>query len=215
MLTCLPLFSLTKKELTLKQLFIDTETTGLDPQKHEIWQVSCLLEIDGVEKGRFNSLMQPSGEIDPSVPNFDTALNPQAIEKYPLSRAAYDKFTQFLNKYVNRFDKNDKLFFLAYNSPFDAKFTNAWSLKTDWVRAWCEKNDSFRYAYGCYFWWPDICIMRLACEKLAGEREKLQDFKLGTVASYLGVEFDEVEAHDALYDIEKTREVYKKLKELK
>ncbi len=51
--------------------------------------------------------------------------------------------------------------------------------------------------------------MVLASNKLKNERHKLENFKLSTVAKYLGVNVDETKLHDAYYDIYLTKEVYR------
>ena len=109
-----------------------------------------------------------------------------------------DKFTQILRSYIDPFDKKDKFFFYAYNSPFDSGFLRSF---------FTQMGDKF---YGSFFWTPDICIMRLVGEKLLEKRAMFENFKLGTVCREVGIPFDETEAHDAMYDIKKTYELYKK-----
>ena len=54
--------------------------------------------------------------------------------------------------------------------------------------------------------------MVLASFYLRKERAKLVDFKLKTVAQYLGIEIDESKLHDAEYDIYLTIEIFKILR---
>lgn len=56
-------------------------------------------------------------------------------------------------------------------------------------------------------------IHQLAGILLRNERNdpKLPDFKLLTVCKYLGIPVDETKLHDALYDIELTRELFLEL----
>jgi len=51
--------------------------------------------------------------------------------------------------------------------------------------------------------------MVLAAEHLKERRGLMADFKLKTVAQFLGIEIDESKLHDAVYDIKLTREIYK------
>lgn len=44
----------------MKLLFFDLETTGVNPGKNGIHQISGMIEIDGVEKEHFNFHVQPN-----------------------------------------------------------------------------------------------------------------------------------------------------------
>jgi len=46
-------------------------------------------------------------------------------------------------------------------------------------------------------------------------RSQFPNFKLMTVAKYIGIEVDESRAHDAMYDIEVTKEILKRIVEAK
>jgi len=56
--------------------------------------------------------------------------------------------------------------------------------------------------------------MGLACEKLLPYRAAMENFQLMTVARALKVDVDTSKAHDSLYDIEITKQVYDKLKQI-
>lgn len=45
----------------MKILWIDTETTGLDPDKHGIIQLAMIVDIDGQIKGKEIFTMCPTG----------------------------------------------------------------------------------------------------------------------------------------------------------
>jgi DNA polymerase-3 subunit epsilon len=51
--------------------------------------------------------------------------------------------------------------------------------------------------------------MVLASEYLLEKRVAMENFKLMTVARAVGIEIDESKLHDAQYDIELTRTIYK------
>ncbi len=51
-------------------------------------------------------------------------------------------------------------------------------------------------------------VSTFAAFGLMRRRSSLNNFKLATVAKVLGLEFDEASMHDALYDIELTRELF-------
>ena len=54
-----------------KLIFIDTETTGLNPEKHSIVQCAGIIVIDGEEKFRFNL---------PICPRQGTRADPEALK---------------------------------------------------------------------------------------------------------------------------------------
>jgi len=43
------------------------------------------------------------------------------------------------------------------------------------------------------------------------QRPSMPNFKLMTVAKHIGLDIDESKAYDAIYDVEITREIFKKL----
>ena len=105
-----------------------------------------------------------------------------------------------MGKYIEKFDRNDKFHFIAYNANFDDNFMRSFFKKN---------NDNY---YGSWFYWPPLDVANLAGAYLANSRSKMINFKLMTVANFLGFEADSGKAHDALYDIETTIKVFDYLK---
>lgn len=186
----------------VKQLFLDLETTGTDPQAHGVWQIAGHIVIDDEEKERFNLLCQPfPGQMVSQEAMVATGTSVEALRKLPAAKDAFTVLLRTLAKYVGKYDRYDKLTVIGYNARFD----------TDFLRKWFENNgDSY---YGSWFWHPPVDVMNLAmfhlhrCRgglRLSGS---LEDFKQSSVASYLGVEFDGP-AHDADNDVGVTRKLY-------
>jgi DNA polymerase-3 subunit epsilon len=108
-----------------------------------------------------------------------------------------------LSKYVDRYDKKDKFFLVGYNNTsFDNNFLRAWFV---------QNNDNY---YGSWFWPNTIDVYVLATQKFMKERGDMNDFKLKTVCRHAGISVDESKIHDAIYDIEITRALYKKVIDL-
>ncbi len=104
-----------------------------------------------------------------------------------------------MDGFVDRYDKNDKFYFVGYNAKFDA----------DHLRAWFQKNkDDY---FGSWFWNPPLDVMSFAAFGLMRRRASLRNFQLLTVAEALGIATDKDNAHDALYDVELTRNVFQLL----
>jgi DNA polymerase-3 subunit epsilon len=107
---------------------------------------------------------------------------------------------EILATYVDRYDKNDKFWLIGFVSFFDDKF----------LRAFFERMGDIYY--GSWFFYPIIDLCTIAGYKLMHERTKLENFKLGAVAKFLGLEVDEEKQHNALYDAHLARNLYYKLR---
>lgn len=182
--------------MSIKRAFIDTETTGTK-WSSGIHQLALIIEVDGEVEHEETFEINP----DPKCTIEDAALavSGKSREQMVASQLEYDFFRDFQRKlaaFVNKYDKTDKLHFTAYNAKFD----------DDRLRDLFNRQGD-RY-YGSMFWNPVDCVMIRAGHKLQAIRHTLPDFKLVTVAKHFGIEWDESSAHDALYDIRKTRELF-------
>lgn len=184
----------------MKLAYTDVETTGLDPISCAIWQLSGIIEIDGVIEEKFNILMRPNMDQNINLGALEaTKASLDKIVKGDLSQfEGYNLFISILDKYINKYDKTDKFFMVGYNNhSFDSAF----------VRQFMKMHDN--PYYGSYFWHPGIDVMLIAAYAALKQRSNLPDFKLLTVAKSLGIEVIEEKAHDATYDIEVTRDMFK------
>jgi DNA polymerase-3 subunit epsilon len=185
----------------MKCVYIDVETGGVDPRTCAMLQIAMVVEIHGDVQEKYESKIAPF----PDDEIYDKALEvnnftKEQIKEFPPPGEVYGAITDIFKRYVNRYSKQDKFFFIGYNShAFDMPF----------VRKFFEKNND-KY-FGSWFFYPSIDIMILAAQSLRTQRNQMLNFKLGTVAQALGVSPDPTKLHDALYDIELTREVYKRL----
>ncbi len=181
----------------MKLLFVDVETTGISAYKNGIVQLSGIIDIDGEIIEDFNFKVAPfkTDIINPKAMEVN-GLDMHEVKTFDDPVEVHTKFCNILSSYVNKYDKQDKLSFIAYNSSFDE----------DHIRSWFKKNkDSF---FGSYFWWPSICVAKMAAQKYLPTRSSFPDFKLMTVAKNVGIEVDVTKVHDAKYDIEMTRDLY-------
>lgn len=193
-----------------KLLYFDLETCGLIPGTHCPHQIAMIIEIDGVEKERIELKMRPN----PGSPVSPEALavghvTIQQLREYPLSQHdGYLHLCAVLGQYVSKFDKSDKFHLVGYNNrSFDDQFLRA---------LWTGCNDVY---FGSWFWADSIDCLVLASNDIANKktpagspvRSTLPNFKLSTVAAYYGVSIDESRLHDALYDVEITREIYNRI----
>ena len=182
----------------MKLVFFDLETTGTNPGKHGIHQISGQIVIDGVIKETFDFHVQPN----PKALIEDEALKVgnvtcEQILAYPPMQQVYQEFVSMLGKYVDKFNKKDKFFLVGYNNAaFDNQFLRGFFLQNGdvYFRSW--------------FWANSIDVMVLASAYLATRRPDMENFKLSTVARTLGVDVQSESLHDAMYDIELTKAVF-------
>lgn len=195
-------FKITKPKYKMRQsvikLFFDFETTGLDWLKNAIHQMYFEIEVDGVIKEKVELKVRPHVLAIIEKSALDIAgVTEDEIMQYPPMEDVYNKLIKILSKYVNRFDKKDKMFLVGYNNKAFDDFFFRQFFKLN--------NDPY---YGSWFWSHSLDVMCTATEYLLERRPNMINFKLKTVAKELGIDVDEEKLHDAAYDCELTRMVY-------
>lgn len=186
----------------MKAIYFDLETTGVKFWKNSIHQLSGIIEIDGKTEKTFNIKMQPY----PDAIIEDEALAIGGITREDLKSYipfgnAYREFVKEITPFVDKFDKKDKFHLIGYNNAsFDNQFLRAFFV---------QNKDNY---FGSWFWSDSIDVMVLASNYLKDKRSELENFKLATVAKFLGIEVDERQTHDALYDIQLTKSIHEIVK---
>ena len=181
-----------------KLIFYDTETTGTNYMKHSIIELSGIVEIDGKVRETFDLKVRPHDRavVEPAA----LQANGHRIEdlpSYPPMEESHGDFIRMVNRYVDKYDKQDKFFLVGYNNRgFDDNFLRM-------LFTLC--GDKF---FGAYFWPDTIDVMVLASRHLMGVRHTMPSFKLHRVAKTLGIDVDDSRLHEALYDSTLTREIY-------
>ena len=182
----------------MKLFFYDLETTGTNPARHGIHQISGKIVIDGKEMETFDYHVQPNpkAQIEPKALEVGGVTEEQ-IKAYPPMWEVYPQITGMLGKYVDKFNRADKFHLVGYNNRgFDDQFFRGFFLQND---------DNY---FGSWFWADSIDVMVLASAYLAPIRHTLKDFKLATVAQALGIDTTAGKLHDASFDIDVTEQVY-------
>jgi len=125
------------------------------------------------------------------------------VMQYQPFEDGYKQLVGILNKYVDRFAKDDKFHMAGYNcQAFDGQFLRGLFLQND---------DNY---FGSWFWPNTIDVYVIAGEYFMTERHTFKDFKLKTVAARLNIPVDETRLHDGDYDIELTQQIYYRVKGL-
>ena len=187
----------------MKILYFDLETTGLNPDRNAIHQLAGYVEINGEIKQRFDFKIKP---------HFNAVIDDKALEisgktkaevmAYPESKVVFGEFKRLLNQYADPYNTKDKFFLCGYNNAsFDNQF----------LRSFFKVNgDNY---FGSWFWSNSLDVMVLSTQYLMSKRIEMPDFKLVSVAKAMGLDVDVTKAHDGLYDIELTYQIYKKIHE--
>jgi DNA polymerase-3 subunit epsilon len=105
----------------MRQVFLDTETTGLEPELgHRIIEIGCIEMIDRRFTGReFHVYINPRRKVDEEAANVHGISDDFLLDK-PFFEDIADDFMTFLAGP----DGGDKAELLAHNAPFDMKFIN-------------------------------------------------------------------------------------------
>lgn len=182
----------------MKLLFFDLETTGTNPGKNGIHQISGEIVIDGTSKEKFDFKVQPNPKCLIEQQALDVAgVTREQVLAYPPMGEIYNQFVAMLGKYVDKYKKTDKFFLVGYNNAsFDNQFLRGFFL---------QNNDQY---FGSWFWSNSIDVMVLASNKLVERRAEMENFKLSTVAKFLGIQVSEDSLHDAFYDIYLTKAIF-------
>ena len=181
-----------------KLVWIDGETTGLDSLQNDIITLSIIIEINGQIEDKLNLEMQPFNYQ--SITDEALRINGMSIEqikKFPQPHEAHKKIVKLFEKYINRFDKNDKLTPCGYNVGFDVDFL---------FKLFQKCGDPYCGSYIDYHK-LDIASIVLFF-KIQGYFPDLEGYKLVDVCKALNIELD---AHKAEADIVATRQIYYKL----
>lgn len=176
-----------------KVFYFDVETTGLDCTKHSIVQLAYIVEknFNVFEAG--NLLIRPFAH-DP-IDSEALAIHKRTKEEvlsYPEPAVVYRDLCEIFNKYIDKYDKNDKFYPAGFNVGFDLDFLSAFfkAMGDNYLGSFLnwKRLDPLPFLYNMDF---------------SGELE-LPNYKLETVCKHYGIDLI---AHDALSDIRATRKL--------
>jgi len=186
--------------MSVIKIFYDLETTGLDYHKAGIHQISGAVEVDGEIVREFNWKCKPfsGAKISPDA-LLKCNVTEEQIKAYELTEAkVHKKLKAMLSRYINQYDRKIKGFLCGYNNA---------SFDDDFLRELFERQgDPY---FGAWFWADALDVRVLAAQYLQDRRAGMPNFQLKTVAAELGIDVEAERLHDAEYDIELTREVYR------
>ena len=193
--------------MSKKVLWIDLETTGLEPLRHAIIELAALAEIDGEIVEEIDLKMRPLAKHKVDSEALETIFRTEAeIRTYPHQADQYRAFEEFLTRYINRYEKLDKFILAGYNiNTFDEPFLRQLFLDN----AADRKARKYGGYFGSWFFWPKRDVQTYLAEHLTENGLRLPNYKLATVCEYFNIP---ITAHDALSDIQATRTLYSVLR---
>jgi len=187
----------------MKFFWVDTETTGLDPVKNGIIQIAGMMYVDGKKVESFNLKCKPhpDDEIEDEALKKNNTTR-EEIEAYPDPSDVYYELDDMLGKHVNRFDKMDKFFAAGKNVRFDLNFLHQFFLKNGkpHPKQDCMGNPFFfSYVNSATFEVESLAMLY----ELKKGKKLFSSYKLQALCDAMDVPL--INAHDALADIQATR----------
>ncbi len=180
-----------------KVIWIDVETTGLNPDVHGLVEVGYIIEIDGeeIEKEVF--------KINPLTYSREVEIDSKALEingkslydlkSYEDSNRVLELFLYSIGKHIDKTDKKDKFVIKGYNVGFDINFLMAWFKDCN--------NDYF----GAWFSYKEIDVFALVKVLKDQNMFETENDKLLTICKHFDIGLN---AHNALDDIVATKKLY-------
>jgi len=133
----------------MKIFWFDTETTGLDPHRCGIHQISGLVEINGSIAEEFNLHLNPLPcTVEPRALAV-SGKTEKVMEDSPPFTEGYKTLKKIFERYIDKFDKEDKFFVGGYNVRFDIDFLAvAWkrTIQNIVVKASPKQEQSYQAA---------------------------------------------------------------------
>ena len=182
-----------------KILWLDCETTGVDPVKNDIWQFAYLIEYDGEIVDGENMYIRPFDMA--TITEKAMIIGGTSIDKLGeielSTQQAVANIKARWSKYIDKYDRNDKFVMAGYWVHFDNNF----------LRQTFKKGGD-KYGIGSWCFSPCIDVASFVAVAVAKHGFRFPNYKLETVCDRLGIAID---AHDALSDIQATRTLYQAL----
>ena len=136
------------------------------------------MDIDGQEAERFDIRLAPNPAATIEQEALDVAgVTLEQVQSYQPMEDGYRQLVGILSKYVNKFDKRDKMYLVGYNNAgFDNNFLRA---------LFQQCGDKY---FGSWFYPNCMDVYVMVTPFLMGVRNDMENFKLMTVARTMGIE---------------------------
>jgi DNA polymerase-3 subunit epsilon len=183
-------------------LFFDVETTDSDTKRGGgIHQIAYILEVGGKEIVRRNFQTRPFKNDLINAQSLNVCgVTYEQIMAYPLAVDAFKILINDIHPYR-------KVVCAGYNSAiFDSPYLQSW-----WFKC---RNELKRFDLNItdYIYFDPLDVRVLALYDMLEQRHTMEYFKLSDVAKAYGIWVENDKLHDAMYDVELTKNIYHKIK---
>lgn len=180
----------------MKVIWIDTETTGCDPIRNDIWQLAYIFK-EGEREVRRNTI-----ECRPySMWNIDSKaleVSHTSIEYISSLTSPWHSFSRLqydLTHFINQYDTSDKAAVGGYNVAFDLNFLS-----------WWFKKSGEKYGLGSFTDYTILDAAPLARQMRYLQYRNFRNTKLSTLCEYYEIPLDN--AHNAMADADASMKLY-------
>jgi len=181
-----------------KILWMDTETTGLDPTLHSIIEIAGIIDIDGTPKQYFDLFVSPHPDFE--IDEKACAIHGNTIDEmheFPKIPIVHKQLLAIFGEFVDKFNKLDKFIIAGQNIKFDLDMLSHFFMR---------QGDSYLGSWIDFKKRIELYDITKALQSLGFiESDSLS---LGPICKEFGVK---LKAHNAASDIAATREVYYKI----
>ena len=181
------------------KIFYDSETTGLNHKQHCIHQLAGLIEINNevVQTFDFKMAPHPKAKVEKEALAI-AGVTEEIVRSYTDQAIVFKQFKDMLGAYIDPYNTMQKGHLVGFNNRF---------FDDPFLRMWFELNgDQF---IGSWFWNDTLDVIVLASQYLIDRRPHMPSFKQGRVAKELGLKVEDGKLHNALYDVNLTRSIYR------
>jgi len=184
----------------INRLHIDFETGGINPAVNGLTQLAFIIEdADGkvLDMGNFNIKPFEGSVVEPAALKV-TGKTFDEVMSYEDESVVLQLFLSVLAKHINVMSYDENFTISGYNVAFDIGFLEAWMLR---------HNKKF-FSYFNYRSVDPLAFLRIL--DWYGYTN-LENYKLATV--YKAIFDEELNAHDAIDDVDASRKILKYLEE--
>lgn len=183
-----------------KIFFIDTLTTGMNPERCSIYRIGGIYTENGVEAKRFEFRMRPFTNARIAEQSlWISGESRSSLLVYKSEADAFKDFTAFLDTVVDLRNPRDKAYIAGFNvAGFDTPF----------IREWFRRNGNERFRD--YFYVQTIDTMCLSTVTLLNSRQNMPDFHLETAARFMEVPVSVKEKYDCVANAKISLDIYRR-----
>jgi DNA polymerase III subunit epsilon len=177
-----------------KTLWFDTETTGLEPQKHGVIQFAAQVQIGSqIVDEMLLQFQPPQGSLYSKDALEIQKITIDELRTWMPNEEGYQKIVAFFSRHVDKYKKEDKFRPAGFNVRFDL----------DMLQAMFKKYD--KYGIGSFIAWRPIDPLPLYHYLNYHGIVEFESFSLESLCKALEVEHD---PHNPMSDIKATRELF-------